>query len=634
MRAPRRVFTGVGVLVLVLFVEATPLFKEKIYSPSYAEVFASRSSADVTLFSGAQRELKHTFNLSFDGKVGNLKHCAGNDDDVCVRWSKSAQLLVTKGPKNEMWTVTIEATQPLHVCFPLEGHQLYGGMVLEEYPIQRVNLTQVSFYTGDITRIGRLQNVMERFWYSSGGLNIRVNPDVPLFLSQDETQLCLTAKNEFPYPKDIPIKMSYVTCGNTGNIREALKCFFPMYDKPIPPTKIIADPIWSTWVEFERPIDQQKLIQFEKDITSHGFNASVIELDDAWETCHGNQTFDLKKFPDPKAMVDEIHSKGHLITLWVHPFLGPGCPSNLLDIYSPYVMKYPNGSVGITTWWNGEGAALFDFLNPETTKWYVERLHRILDNYGFDGFKFDAGEAAYIPGMSIKEQSVTSHRPNQYTSKYIKMASQFGTLTEVRVGAEAFQYKLMQRLQDRDSIWTSENLGLRSVITSVLQLSILGYGAILPDMVGGNCYSGRPSKELFIRWVQVNTFLPLIQFSLSPWSFDDETVQITRKFTALHNAYSERILKEFKDPHHPVINPLWWIAPEDKIALVSDSEFLLGEDLLVAPVLEQGATSRDIYLPRGEWRDENTGKVYTGPTTLKKYPAPLEVLPYFERIKS
>ncbi|CAH1395545.1 unnamed protein product [Nezara viridula] len=63
-------------------------------------------------------------------------------------------------------------------------------------------------------------------------------------------------------------------------------------------------------------------------------------------------------------------------------------------------------------------------------------------------------------------------------------------------------------------------------------------------------------------------------------------------------------------------------------------EFLLGEDLLVAPVLEQGATSRDIYLPRGEWRDENTGKVYTGPTTLKKYPAPLEVLPYFERIKS
>lgn len=631
----RIVFTGVGVGVLLLLVGATALFKEKISSPPYAQVFASRSSADVTLFSGAKGELKHTFDINFDGEVGNPKYCGENGDDVCVRWEKSAQLLVTEAPKKGMWTVSIEAPHAFHVCFPLEGHQLYGGMVLEKYPAQRVNLTQVPFYTGDFSRAGRIgQSVLERYWYTSGGLNVRVDPDAPLFLTQDETQLCFTAKNEFPYPKDVPLKLSYTTCGNTANIREALKCFFPSYDKPIPPAKVIADPIWSTWVEYERPIDQKKFIQFEKDITSHGFNASVVELDDAWETCYGTQDFDLKKFPDPKAMVDEIHSKGHLVTLWVHPFLGPGCPANLHETYSQHLMKYPNGSVGITSWWNGEGAAIFDFLNPDTTKWYVDRLQSILDNYGFDGFKFDAGEAAYIPGMSIKEQAATSRRPNQYTTNYIAMTSQFGTLTEARVGSESFQYKIMQRLQDTNSIWTSENLGLRSVIKSVLQLSLMGYGAILPDMVGGNCYNDHPSKELFIRWMQVNTFLPVIQFSLSPWSFDDETVQITRKFTALHHAYADRILKEFKDPRHPVINPIWWIAPEDKIALVTSSEFLLGEDLLVAPVLEQGATSRDIYLPRGQWRDENTGKVYTGPTTLRKYPAPLEVLPYFERIKA
>ena len=62
------------------------------------------------------------------------------------------------------------------------------------------------------------------------------------------------------------------------------------------------------------------------------------------------------------------------------------------------------------------------------------------------------------------------------------------------------------------------------------------------------------------------------------------------------------------------------------------TEFLLGEDLLVAPVVEEGATDRDIYLPVGTWRDENSGKVFKGPTTLRKYPAPLDVLPYFERI--
>ncbi|MCH1922752.1 hypothetical protein L9G15_25395, partial [Shewanella sp. A3A] len=83
----------------------------------------------------------------------------------------------------------------------------------------------------------------------------------------------------------------------------------------------------------------------------------------------------------------------------------------LIDTYSPNIMKYPNGTVGKTSWWNGEGAALFDFLNPQATKWYMQRLQSILDNYGFDGFKFDAGEAAYIPGMSKEERAVTSLRP-------------------------------------------------------------------------------------------------------------------------------------------------------------------------------------------------------------------------------
>lgn len=87
------------------------------------------------------------------------------------------------------------------------------------------------------------------------------------------------------------------------DLREGVRCFFESYDKPIPPEQVIASPIWSTWVEYERNISQEKVIRFLEDIKSHNLSLSVIEVDDAWETCYGSQEFDTNKFPDAKGMV-------------------------------------------------------------------------------------------------------------------------------------------------------------------------------------------------------------------------------------------------------------------------------------------------------------------------------------------
>lgn len=81
----------------------------------------------------------------------------------------------------------------------------------------------------------------------------------------------------------------------------------------------------------------------------------------------------------------------------------------------------------------------------------------------------------------------------------------------------------------------------------------------------------------------------------------------------------------------PLIRPLWWLAPNDQHAQVCDDQFLLGNDILVAPVVVPAARNRNIYLPSGQWHDHWTGQVFLGPIELSNYSVPLDILPFFER---
>ncbi|XP_068907050.1 myogenesis-regulating glycosidase-like [Tenebrio molitor] len=178
---------------------------------------------------------------------------------------------------------------------------------------------------------------------------------------------------------------------------------------------------------------------------------------------------------------------------------------------------------------------------------------------------------------------------------------------------------------DRDSSWTVNN-GLHSIITTLLLFNINGYVFVLPDMIGGNGYNGDPSAELIARWTQANTFMPTMQFSYLPWEitsndFDGEA--IIKKYVVLHEEYADKILNAMNNivtDGTPVNLPIWWVDP---------TKYLLGETILVAPIIEDGATSRDVVLPGGSWKDGNDGTVYEGSQILEDYAAPIDVLPCF-----
>jgi alpha-glucosidase (family GH31 glycosyl hydrolase) len=265
-------------------------------------------------------------------------------------------------------------------------------------------------------------------------------------------------------------------------------------------------------------------------------------------------------------------------------------------------------------------------------EWFFERLTRLQVQTGCDGFKFDAGEACFLPSDAVTHQKI---HPNEYTKIYVDAVAKHHRLTEVRSGWRNQAAPIFFRQWDKTTSWGLDN-GLHSVLTGALAMSLAGYPFILPDMVGGNEYDEKADADMMIRWTQLNALLPSMQFSLAPWDYGAKSAELCRYFANLHVELAPKILEVAKASIKnclPIIRPLFWLDPSDEQALTCDDEFLLGDEFLVAPVVTPNTNQRDIYLPAGPWQNYWTKEIITGGTLLKDYPTPLEVLPIFRRIK-
>ena len=159
--------------------------------------------------------------------------------------------------------------------------------------------------------------------------------------------------------------------------------------------------------------------------------------------------------------------------------------------------------------------------------------------------------------------------PLAITKAYVRAVSKFGSFIEIRSGQGTQDLPVFVRLIDKDTEWGFKN-GLATLITSVLQMNMVGYGFILPDMIGGNGYNHPPSEELFVRWLQANVFMPSLQYSYVPWAYSNKTIDICKQYTDLHAKYSDEIMKAFQAAvkrGEPVNPPIWWLDPEDTVAL-------------------------------------------------------------------
>ena len=451
---------------------------------------------------------------------------------VRITWSNQASLTITDTQRESHYDVTCQdfawmaddcRMSVFEDCYAMEGANWYGGAPINDltWPIEKWDRSLKPFVSGDAIGSNTTANslyggVLERYWLNSDGVGIQVDSEVPLWISLNSTgdqQLCFRATYEdSPYMNydDAPLFLNYTICQG-ANVKEtqmyAIENFF---SKPfdIPDEKLFRYPIYSTWARYHANVTQELVIEFANEINYHNYSNAQMEIDDDWESSYGRLDFNPEKFPDPQAMVSELSDLGFRTTIWVHPFVNLASTHFWAGGLQFVYLRDPGGILpGLTLWWRGV-ASTIDFTNSNAVDWWTKHLVDLRENYNISSFKFDAGETNWLPASYVPSERYRN--PCDYTNRYVEtayLADADVRHQEVRAAYRNQNLPIFSRLLDKYSQWDYDN-GLRTVIPNVLLFSIIGYVFPLPDMIGGNAYGDYPDRELFIRWTQLNTFLP------------------------------------------------------------------------------------------------------------------------------
>jgi alpha-glucosidase (family GH31 glycosyl hydrolase) len=509
-----------------------------------------------------------------------------------------------------------------------ESGQWYGGGFQgwrdpQVWPLNDASMVRPTFLVSG-------QSQATPLWYTTDGIALWVRTPVDFAYSVNKVVdgkrdglLAISMPGTAALEYDLIIGRDFRTA-----VRQALMRIG--YPRRVPPAEYFRMPIYTTWVEYKTEVDQAKTLAFARAIRAHDLPAGIIELDDKWEGRYGDMDFDPVKFPDPRAMNDELHRLGFRVTLWVHPFVNPDSAAFAAHQRDGLLLRDSNGRVGLTRWWNGPGA-VWDFTDPRAGELFRRKLDTLMQQFGFDGFKFDGGDVKFVVRDAKPARAITAAEyPDLYNAE---TAAHYGW-NETRVGTNSQPLGVVQRLIDKHSIWGLEN-GLAAIVPEALTTSLRGFLFLMPDMVGGNAYDGdKIDAELLVRWAQASALMPMIQFSAGPWHHGPEAVRLCREASELHlrfAAYTYRLAEATPLTGEPIIAPLVYHAPDDPATFSITDQFMLGTDVLVAPVVTKGAVARDLYLPAGRWRDHKTGAIHEGGRWLKAYPAPLDTLPIFIR---
>jgi alpha-glucosidase (family GH31 glycosyl hydrolase) len=426
-----------------------------------------------------------------------------------------------------------------------------------------------------------------------------------------------------------------------GGLRDAYrhvsKQFFPSNGK-IPDKMLFTHPQYNTWIELMYDQNEKDILEYAQAIIDNGYPPGVLMIDDNWQENYGIWEFSPRRFEDPKGMISKLHGMGFKVMLWVCPFVSPDSTVFrklaadgllILDPQKTHDILWANTDkkAAVIRWWNGASACL-DLSNPKARDWFKSRLDHLVNEYGVDGFKFDAGDADFYGNGVVSMNSVAS--PNEHSAYFAAIGLNY-PLNEYRASWKMAGLPLAQRLRDKGHEWGD----LAKLIPDLLSQSVMGYAYTCPDMIGGGEYrsflnSAKIDEELVVRSAQVHALMPMMQFSVAPWRIlSKENNRICLEMAKLHLATGDRILgfaKEASKSGEPIVKPMAMVFPDGGYETIRD-QFVLGDTMIVAPVIEKGARSRSVVLPEGEWKADD-GSVHKGGQTIV-VDVPLERLPYF-----
>ncbi|MDD3336607.1 MAG: glycoside hydrolase family 31 protein [Eubacteriales bacterium] len=405
---------------------------------------------------------------------------------------------------------------------------------------------------------------------------------------------------------------------------------FP-FEQRMPDHRFFTTPQYNTWIELGTRQNSDAILRYAHGIVDHGLPAGILMIDGGWQEDYGVFEFHKGKVPDPAKMIYELHQMGFQVMLWTSPIVASAGAQykKLRDM--GYLLKDSKGEIAIRRWWSGFSAVL-DFSNPEAVQWYHGELKKLMERYGVDGYKFDAGDCyfyedddqAYKPVLAREQTALFNEVGAQYAFNEFRAAWKFGGKP------------IVARLHDKYHTWN--DYGLNTLIPHTIAQGLLGYAYCCPDMVGGgilDCFTPGKSldEELFVRWAQANAFMGMMQMSVSPWRvLKAEHAALVVEALQMHADMGEKfyeLAKHAMDTGEPLVRHMAYEFPTEGMER-ENGQFMLGQETLVAPVLKKGAKTKRIVLPKGKWKGWN-GTVYEGGQVLL-LPVTLRDIPRFTRV--
>ncbi|MFF5276935.1 alpha-xylosidase [Streptomyces sp. NPDC000133] len=383
-------------------------------------------------------------------------------------------------------------------------------------------------------------------------------------------------------------------------------------------------PAWSfgLWLttSFTTSYDEATVTSFVDGMAERGIPLSVFHFDCFWmrEYQWCDFEWDPKTFPDPVGMLARLKKKGLKICVWINPYIAQKSPLYAEGAAKGYFVHTPEGDIWQWDRWQA-GMALVDFTNPEATAWFQSKLKVLLDQ-GVDGFKTDFGER--IPTDVVWHDNADPERMhNYYTHLYNKAV--FELLEKERGQGDAVLFARSATAGGQQfpvhwggDCWSSFGAMAES-LRGGLSLSLSGFGFWSHD-IGG--FEGTPDPAVFKRWLAFGLLSSHSRLHGSssyrvPWEFGDEAVDVAKQFTELKHRLMPYLYGAAVEAHRtgvPTMRPMLLEFPDDPATRTVDRQYLLGPDLLVAPVFSEDGQV-EYYVPEGTWTHLLSGETVTGP---------------------
>lgn len=493
----------------------------------------------------------------------------------------------------------------------------------------------------------------QNYGYTAGDKRIKqMNITMPMFISSngyavvfdDFAAAEMVMSNPITYTSESPAPISYYFINGAGSLAEVTKELTSLTGRQELP------PFWAMgYITSKYGYHNAKETTGAIDsLKQRGYPVDGIVLDLYWygkEEDMGRLAWDPEQWGDHRKMLAGLKDEGVNTIIISQPYIlrnGHGIENYNTLATNGMLVKDSIGNPQEVVIWVGEGG-MFDMSNPDTRNWLKNR-YKELTLEGVGGWWGDLGEPEVHPETGMHSNGLTTRQyHNLYGNDWSSIISELydeefpdtRLMTMMRGGTTGLQrYNVFPWSTDVSRSWG----GLQPQITIMLNSGLSGLGYMSHDVGGFAIEPEHPyDPELYVRWLQLGTFSPILrthaQNTAEPYHYPDQQPILLSLIKERYRwlPYNYTLAYENASQGLPLVRPLNFYTPGSSRYDDITDEYLWGKDILVAPVLTQGATEREIVFPDGLWVDYNTPTtLYHGGDTIT-YPAPLEVLPLFVR---